>query len=192
MKGIKGSDRRNYVVDLQGLVPRDANYLGDDFHTCLVRPELLGHFTRAQSMDYASEHIKDFTAKLDAERQAAEPTPEEVQELPDEEKRALALRRQEDNMKKLREVERLMAEAPKFRFNTNVFKKNVQLDMSEAELAEEEANVKKLAAYITEKALPNLIQDLKQQEGIPIDSQSLEDFFHKRGVNMRYLGKVLE
>ena len=108
-------------------------------------------------MDYASEHIKDFTAKLDAERQAAEPTPEEVQELPDEEKRALALRRQEDNMKKLREVERLMAEAPKFRFNTNVFKKNVQLDMSEEELAEEEANVKKLAAYITEKALPNLI-----------------------------------
>ena len=142
-------------------------------------------------MDYASEHIKDFTAKLDAERQAAEPTPEEVQELPDEEKRALALRRQEDNMKKLREVERLMAEAPKFRFNTNVFKKNVQLDMSEEELAEEEANVKKLATYITEKALPNLIQDLKQQEGIPIDSQSLEDFFHKRGVNMRYLGKVL-
>ena len=47
VKGIKGSDRRNYVVDLQGLVPRDANYLGDDFHTCLVRPELLGHFMRA-------------------------------------------------------------------------------------------------------------------------------------------------
>ena len=33
--------------------------------------------------------------------------------------------------------------------------------------------------------------DLKQQEGIPIDSQSLQDFFHKRGINMRYLGKVL-
>ena len=47
VKGIKGSDRRNYVVDLQGLVPRDANYLGDDFHTCLVRPELLAHFMRA-------------------------------------------------------------------------------------------------------------------------------------------------
>ena len=47
VKGIKGSDRRNYVVDLQGLVPRDANYLGDDFHTCLVRPELLGLFMRA-------------------------------------------------------------------------------------------------------------------------------------------------
>lgn len=41
VKGIKGSDKRNYIVDLQGLVPRDANYIGDDFHTCLIRPELI-------------------------------------------------------------------------------------------------------------------------------------------------------
>ena len=34
VKGIKGSDRRYYVVDLQGLVPRDANYKGEEFHTC--------------------------------------------------------------------------------------------------------------------------------------------------------------
>lgn len=63
--------------------------------------------------------------------------------------------------------------------------------MTAAELAEEEKNVEKLSTYITEKSVPNLIQDLKQQEGCPIDSQSLEDFLHKRGVNMRYLGKVL-
>jgi len=25
VKGIKGSDKRNYVVDLQGLMPRDSN-----------------------------------------------------------------------------------------------------------------------------------------------------------------------
>ena len=41
VKGIKGSDKRNYVVDLQGLVPRDANFKGEDFNTCLVRPELV-------------------------------------------------------------------------------------------------------------------------------------------------------
>ena len=94
-------------------------------------------------------------------------------------------------MKKLKEVERLVKEAPKFTFNTNVFKKNVQLDMTAEELKSEEENVKQLATYITEKSIPNLVQDLKQQEGVPIDSQSLTEFFHKRGVNMRYLGKVL-
>ena len=61
VKGIKGSDKRNYVVDLQGLVPRDANYLGDDFHTCLVRPELISLYHRSEAMDYASERIKEFS-----------------------------------------------------------------------------------------------------------------------------------
>ena len=42
VKGIRGADKRAYIVDLQGLTPRDANYLGEDYHTCLVRPELIG------------------------------------------------------------------------------------------------------------------------------------------------------
>ena len=41
VKGIRGSDKRPYVVDLQGLTPRDANLLGDQNHTALVRPELI-------------------------------------------------------------------------------------------------------------------------------------------------------
>jgi hypothetical protein len=41
VKGIRGADKRAYIVDLQGFTPRDANYLGDENHSCLVRPELL-------------------------------------------------------------------------------------------------------------------------------------------------------
>jgi protein TIF31 len=44
LKGIRGSDKRAYVVDLQGLTPRDANFLGEANHTALVRPELLKRF----------------------------------------------------------------------------------------------------------------------------------------------------
>lgn len=68
IKGIRGSDKRNYIVDLQGLVPRDANYLGEENHTCLVRSELLNYFQRTTAMDYASEHIKDVSKKIDEER----------------------------------------------------------------------------------------------------------------------------
>ena len=60
-------------------------------------------------------------------------------------------------MKKLREVERLIGEAPKHTFNANVFKKNVQLDMTAAELTEEENNVKQLSTFIIEKAIPNCV-----------------------------------
>ena len=72
------------------------------------------------------------------------------------------MRRQEDNIKKLKEVERLISEAPKQTFNVNAFKKNVQLDMTAEELAEEEKNVQRLATFINEKSIPNLIMDLKQ------------------------------
>jgi hypothetical protein len=37
IKGIKGTDKRCYIVDLQGMTPRDVNYLGEDNHTCLLR-----------------------------------------------------------------------------------------------------------------------------------------------------------
>ncbi len=142
-------------------------------------------------MEYASERIKDFSKKLDDERKVAEPKLEEGKEPTEEQKQEMTKRRQEDNLKKLREVERLVKEAPKYTFNTNVYKSNAQLDMTAAELKAEEENVKGLATFILEKAIPNLVQDLKQQENVPIDSESLEDLFHKRGINMRYLGKVL-
>jgi len=37
IKGIRGTDKRAYVVDLQGMTPRDVNFLGEENHTCLVR-----------------------------------------------------------------------------------------------------------------------------------------------------------
>lgn len=64
-------------------------------------------------------------------------------------------------MKKLTEVERLISEAPKFTFNVNVFKSKVTLDMTAAEIKEEETNVERLSTYLTEKSIPNLVQDLK-------------------------------
>ena len=95
-------------------------------------------------------------------------------------------------MKHLKELDKLMKEAPKYAFNANVFKSTAKLDMSPEELKAEEEQVEKLAEYIHETAIPALITDLKQLEGIPMDSASLTDYFHKRGINMRYLGKIIE
>ena len=69
------------------MVPRDANYKGDEYHACLVRPELVGLFQRSKNMEYATEHIKDFAANLDAEREKQEAKAEEGKELTDEQKK---------------------------------------------------------------------------------------------------------
>jgi len=46
---------------------------------------------------------------------------------------------------KIKEVERLLKEAPRFKFNANVFKQNVKLALSEEEIATDEALVKDLS-----------------------------------------------
>jgi protein TIF31 len=88
-------------------------------------------------------------------------------------------------------VERLLQEAPQFTFNVNVFKSNVKLALSEEELKIQEDEVRDLAKFLVEKAVPGIINDMKVLENVPTDSHSLEAFFHSHGVNMRYLGKAM-
>lgn len=49
---------------------------------------------------------------------------------------------------KIAEVERLLKEAPKLTFNANVFKNNCTLAASQQEIAEDEAQVQQLAAFL--------------------------------------------
>ena len=83
VKGIRGADKRAYIVDLQGLTPRDANYLGEEYHTCLLRPELLALYQRSKNRDYASAKMKEFVKELEAKREP-EPKASEGEELTDE------------------------------------------------------------------------------------------------------------
>jgi hypothetical protein len=68
-----------------------------------------------------------------------------------------------------------------------VFKSNVKLALSEEEIAADEAQVQDLAKFLKEQ-LNYVVGDLKSGEGVPTDSQSLQDLLHKSGINMRYLG----
>jgi len=84
VKGLCGSDKRRYVVDLQGLTPRDANYVDETdparFHTCLVRPELISLYQRTKNMLFAQEHMVEFNKNLEAAREP-EQKPVEGEEL---------------------------------------------------------------------------------------------------------------
>ncbi len=60
MKGIRGSDRRKFILDLARLSPRDANWIGvdDEYLCCLIRPEAISHFITSKNFQYAKEQIK--------------------------------------------------------------------------------------------------------------------------------------
>lgn len=80
IKGIRGTDKRCYVVDLQGMTPRDANFMGPEYHTCLVRQEILVLYNRHQSLKYAKEKMGPFEKEYDEERKNKEPVIEEGKE----------------------------------------------------------------------------------------------------------------
>lgn len=52
-----------------------------------------------------------------------------------------------------------MKEAPKFTYNTNVFK-NVKFSLPEDEVKKDEQLVEDLAKFLKESAIPKLIKDL--------------------------------
>jgi protein TIF31 len=85
-----------------------------------------------------------------------------------------------------------MSEAPKINFNVNVFRNGVTFDMPEDEIRQDEALVEDLSRFMMEDCIKNLVQSMKGLDGTPNDSEGLTNCFHKHGVNMRYIGKVLK
>lgn len=67
IKGIRGTDKRAYLVDLQGIIPRDANYLGDENHTCLVRQELTILYQRHLASEFAKEKMVEYEESINKE-----------------------------------------------------------------------------------------------------------------------------
>ncbi len=64
--------------------------------------------------------------------------------------------------------------------------------MPAEEIAADEALVNDLAKFLKEEQLQSLISDLKSGDGVPTDSQSMQETMHRSGINMRYLGKIYE
>ena len=61
-----------------------------------------------------------------------------------------------------------------------------------AQAIKKEDKVKELGNYLKDVAIQNLIKNLQKNEGIPTDSESLKQFFHQNGINIRYLGYIAD
>jgi protein TIF31 len=64
-------------------------------------------------------------------------------------------------------------------------------DAEKEQLAKDEQEVRLASEFLRTTLLPELVNDLKEGDvGFPMDGQSLSRLLHKRGINIRYLGKV--
>jgi septal ring factor EnvC (AmiA/AmiB activator) len=60
MKGLKGTDKRKYLLDFMRLSPRDLNFVSetDDYLCCVLRAEVLNSYIIAKNLEAASEFLK--------------------------------------------------------------------------------------------------------------------------------------
>ena len=92
------------------------------------------------------------------------------------------------------EQERVDISGFSFALNPDVFSgQNPQSEEDKKEWEKDEAEVRAACEHLTSEVIPRMIQELKDGEvGFPMDGQSLSNLLHKRGVNIRYLGKLAE
>ena len=50
------------------MTPRDTNFMKDDYHTCLIRQELINIYNRDKSINHAKEMMKEADKLLEEEK----------------------------------------------------------------------------------------------------------------------------
>ena len=207
MKGIRGSDKRTYCLDITRLTPRDANWVphkiggtgyydskersksdlipdsldDDEWIMAVLRPELIIHITHKKMREWIEKKKKKGTKKDNDKDIAAEGAPEKA----------------DDNGEELSlgDTEYMNS----LRMNLNVFLPHMKgTDGMAAEdieqLKKDETLVREAAEYLWNTILPRITQDIRSGTGssIPVDGRGLTEFLHQRGVNCRYLGRLAE
>ena len=190
-KGLLGTDGRKYVLDLYRVSPVDIAWLEETeadeassngarypHRMTVLRPELIDLYARQKMKEWVD-------AELASRAKAKE---EEAKEEKKEEESA------EGDEKKEDDVSKDQIDLSKFRFSLNpdVYSGQVpQTDEEKAELEADEKKVREVCQYLRDHAIAGFLKDLVESDaGFPMDGSSLSRQLHKRGINIRYLGKI--
>lgn len=82
-----------------------------------------------------------------------------------------------------------------FRFNPDVFSpgiKHADKEDSPSSLSRQKKLVKDAAEFLVTRQIPSFIQEYFDHSSAPMDGTTLTEALHSRGINMRYLGKVVQ
>ena len=205
-KGLLGTDGRKYVLDLYRITPLDIAWMEENetaisspeqakegsetaypHRMTVLRPELVENYWKSKMRKWVNEQL----AERRAAAKAAESATEEKAE-PSAEKDAADGETEKPERAAESDNERIDISDFKFSLNPDAFSgQEPQTDEEKADWARDEEEVRAAAEFLRSSVMPELVKDLKDGEvGFPMDGQSLSRLLHKRGVNMRYLGKL--
>lgn len=79
------------------------------------------------------------------------------------------------------------------RFNPDIFSPGVRFpDESADEIQKQKQLLKDAAAFLLSCQIPSLVKDCLDHSALPMDGATLTEALHQRGINVRYLGTVLD
>ncbi|EWG46840.1 protein TIF31 [Fusarium verticillioides 7600] len=202
-KGLLGTDARKYVLDLYRISPLDIAWLDEDglpedgdaypHRMTVLRPELVDSFSRYKLKQWVDKEVArraEQKKEKEAETKAAEDDAKgeegEGEKKTTEGEGEGEASKEEDSQPNLSDF--------KFALNPDAFSGQApQTDEEKAEFAADEEEVRAAGKYLRDQVIPDLLKDLSESEiSFPMDGQSLSRLLHKRGINVRYLGKVAE
>ena len=216
-KGLLGTDGRKYILDLYRLTPLDVTWLeehcrdGDEstaessspiypHRMTTLRPELVEAYWRFKMGEYVQEEVKrrKASAKVDGTAAITDRTGEsqvngmEKNNGEDQTETDKSSEPKDRTVEQSPEEDRVDISAFSLTLNPDVFCGQVpQTDEEKEAWANDERDVRDVCTHLYEKVIPEMIKDLKEGEvGFPMDGQSLSRLMHRRGVNLRYFGKI--
>jgi protein TIF31 len=199
-KGLMGTDGRKYVLDLYRITPLDVLWLeenepkaeqdgtGYPHRMTVLRPELVETLRTLKWSEWVNAEIariKDRSAKEKGEK-PDEKDSNESDENSEEKKDA-------EDAEDADIEDRIDTSAFSFSLNPDVLSGQVpQTEEEKKEMAADEEDVRNACKHLRDAAIPDFVNDIKSSDlPFPMDGSSLTKMMHKRGINMRYLGKII-
>jgi len=209
-KGLLGTDRRKYILDLYRLTPLDITWIEEHWtdsaeeritsnknyphRMAVLRPELIEAYWRLKMGEYVKGEVeKRNSAVADKENAAlTNGTHENLTNDTKSEDADNSSESKEDGGEQKADQERVDISAFSLALNPDVFCGQVpQTDEEKEEWAKDEQEVRTVCECLRDKIFPEMIHDLKEGDvGFPLDGESLSRLMHRRGINLRYLGKL--
>lgn len=203
-KGLMGTDGRRYILDLYRLTPLDVLWLegtpgvgGESTEApyphrmTVLRPELIETFSRRKMKEWIDSEAVQRGQATRRESERHQPD-SESRETANEGTGASNKQVATPDKSNSADQEQLGVSQFEFSLNPDVFSgQNPDTDDEKKNLDEDEQHVRRACEYLCQEVIPELLRDLAESDiSFPMDGRSLSTQLHKRGINIRYIGKI--
>uniref|UniRef100_H2UU84 Clustered mitochondria protein homolog n=1 Tax=Takifugu rubripes TaxID=31033 RepID=H2UU84_TAKRU len=205
-KGIIGNDGRHYILDLLRTFPPDLNFLMVDGEELPLESQRQGFprqhrhrlaCLRQELIEAFVEHSNAAGPLASKEFEESIPGLAQAKELAEtlvaEDGSCIDAKSQEVVLNACKAVGSISNTCFDIRFNPDIFSPGVRFPNNTAdEVLKEKQLLKDAAAFLVSCQVPLLVKDCLDHSALPMDGVTLTEALHQRGINVRYLGSVLE